>query len=564
MADLATLATLLVKIKADTAELSGGLAKARQALNKFSNIALGVGSAVTGALAGVMYETIQVGDKFDKMSKRVGESVENLSALSYVAELSGTSIDTLERGLKYLAQRMYDARDGMESAQEAFSALGIEWQNADGSLRSVTDVLLEVSDKLNSVSSDAEKTALAAELFGMRAGPELLPLLKEGSKGIEQYMQKARELGISMTEEDARAAAELNDAITTLKMAFAGLARELGTTLIPAITPLVEKLTEIVKRFKDWADQHPVLFEWLVKIAGYGGPLLLLAGGIGKVVGAVSPLLGLLSGGGGLIASLGGLTTTLSGLLPFLGPAGLIAGGVIAVYLAWKNWDKIKDFCGRAWNAVKNFGNSVKNTLSNLAQRAKSWATSFWENYQKTSQERSKLLIDFFTKTVPKLGKSFIELINKAPAWGNELMLSFLKGLTNAWESIKNWFINIGNWIVDFFAGLLDKVKGFFSNLWDKIKGGAKAVGEKVAGALNIDTENIPAYQSGGVVRETGLAYVHAGETVLPAGVSPIQITFGDIVISETTSPVEVRMKARELADTIIEELRRRGLRFGA
>lgn len=563
MADLATLATLLVKIKADTAELSGGLNKAKQALNKFSNIALGVGGAVTGALAGVMYETIQVGDKFDKMSKRVGESVENLSALAYVAELSGTNIDTLERGLKYLAQRMYDAKDGMESAQEAFEALGVQWQNADGSLRSVTEVLLEVSDKLNSVGSDAEKSALAAELFGMRAGPELLPLLKEGSEGITAYIQKARELGIAMTQEDAQAAAELNDAITTLKMAFAGLARELGTTLIPAITPLVEKITEVVKHFKDWTDQHPVLFEWLVKIAGYGGPLLLLVGGVGKLVGAISPLLGLLSGGGGLIASLGGLTTTFSSLLPFLGPAGLIAGGVLAVYLAWKNWDKIKDFVGGAWDAVKNFGSSVKDTLSGLGERVKGWASNFWDNFQKVNTERSQAVIEFFSKTLPQIGKGFVSLIEKANEWGNQLMLQFLNGLSDAWHHIKDWFSSIGSWIVDFFSGLLDKIKGFFANLWDKIKGGVKTAGEKISGALDLNNKNIPAYQTGGVVKSTGLALVHEGEVVLPKGVKPIQISFGDIVIAGSSTPVEAQARARDLVDMMLDELRRRGIELG-
>jgi phage-related protein len=573
MADLATLATLLVKIKADTSELSEGLSKVQNSLNKFSNIALGIGGTITGALAGIVYKTTEVGDKFNDMSKRTGESVENLSALAYVAELSGTSIDSLERGMKNLAISLGKIAEGSkagEDLQKKFEALGVSVLDADGKLRSTTDVVLQLADVFKNMENETERTALAAELFGARVGPELIPMLLEGREGLEGYMQKARELGITMSQEDAQAADAFNDALTTLKGALAGLAREVGTTLIPALIPLIEKFTEIVKRVGEWIDKHPVLFEWLVKIAGAGGPLLLMAGGVGKLVGAISPLLGLLSGGGGLIGSLGSLTGVFSSLLPFLGPAGLIAGGVLAVYLAWQNWDKIKEFCGRAWEAVKSFGNSVKETLSGLASKAKEWASNFWENYKKTSEERSKVLANFFTKTVPETFRKFPELVKEGLQWGRQFNEAYYQGLAQGWKVITEWaksavewfrnvFAGLGEWFVNFFKGLAEKVAGFFSNLWNTIKSNISKAGQALKNVVT-GGGNVPAYQRGGVVEQTGLALVHKGETVLPRGVQPVQISFGNIVVQGSESPLEAKLRARELADMIVLELQRRGI----
>ncbi len=576
--DLANLATLLVKIKADTSELSDGLSRAQQSLNKFGNIMLGVSGAVTGALSAIVYKTVEVGDKFNDMSDRTGESVENLSALAYIAELSGTSIDSLERGMKNLAARLGEIAEGGragEALKKRFEELGVSVLDSQGKLRSTTDIVLQLADVFRNMENETERTALAVELFGARVGPELIPMLLEGREGIEAYMQKAKELGITMTEEDARAAAELGDAMATLKMALAGLAREVATTLIPAITPMVERLIEIVKHVKEWIDQHPVLFEWLVKIAGAGGPLLLLAGGVMKVIAAVQPLIGLLSGAGGLVGSLGSLTGVFSSILPFLGPAGLIAGGVLAVYLAWKNWDKIKEFCAGAWEAVRGFGSWVAQSLSGLAERAREWGARFWENYRMASEERSRLIISFVTQTIPSAFAKLGDLVKRGWEWGKQFNEAYYKGLAEGWKVVVSWassavgwfrnlFAGLAEWFSGFFRSLAEKVSSFFANLWEKVKAAAAKVKEAVAGVTTTGTGGkVPAYQSGGVVRKTGLALVHEGETVLPKGVSPVQITFGDIILQGGAADrAEAVLSAKVLVDTIMDELKRRGIRL--
>ena len=94
----------------------------------------------------------------------------------------------------------------------------------------------------------------------------------------------------------------------------------------------------------EWRDAHPALFEAITKLVAVGGPLMLLIGALGKVVAII-----------GTAGSGGNNNGAFSSMLPFLGPAGLIAAGVAAVVLVWKNWDSIKGWVNGAWGSSKEF-----------------------------------------------------------------------------------------------------------------------------------------------------------------------------------------------------------------
>ncbi|GAJ19529.1 unnamed protein product, partial [marine sediment metagenome] len=126
-----------------------------------------------------------------------------LSALAYAADISGTDIGTLEKGLKGLTKVMDDASMGIGEGMEAFKLLDIAVMDSEGKLRSTVDVLKEAATKISAIEDPTKQAALAMDLFGARAGPQLLPLLKAGEEGIEELMNKAKELGIVVSTEAA-------------------------------------------------------------------------------------------------------------------------------------------------------------------------------------------------------------------------------------------------------------------------------------------------------------------------------------------------------------------------
>ncbi len=72
------------------------------------------GTAITAAFGAIIMKTTQLGDTYDKMSKRTNVTVEDLSALGYAAKISGADLDTVEKSLRFLAQGMGDMQKGLE------------------------------------------------------------------------------------------------------------------------------------------------------------------------------------------------------------------------------------------------------------------------------------------------------------------------------------------------------------------------------------------------------------------------------------------------------------------
>jgi len=255
---LATSKELKVLVTGDASKLTSALDGAEKKVTSFSDglvsvgkVATIAGGVITGAFAAIILKTAEVDDQFDKMSIRTGVSVEALSALAYAADITGTSIDTVEIGLKGLTTSMDDASNGIGLGKEAFDELDISVVDFEGNLRPTVDVLKEAATKIAAIENPTKQAALAMKIFGARSGTQLIPLLKMGGDGIEELMKKAEELGIVISTDAATAAADFTDRITDLKGSLAGAGRMIGDTLIPIIIPLMEKVTEIVINVKD-------------------------------------------------------------------------------------------------------------------------------------------------------------------------------------------------------------------------------------------------------------------------------------------------------------------------
>ena len=396
------------KLKGTLDGASGQVSNFSEKIGKIGKIATVAGTAVTAAFTAIVFKTAAVGDKFDKMSLRTGIAVEDLSSLSYAADISGTSIETMEKGLKGLTKVMDDASMGIGEGMEAFELLDIAVVDTEGNLRPTIDVLKEAAAKISAIENPTKQAALAMDLFGARAGPELLPLLKAGEGGIEDLMDKAKELGITMSTEAATKAAEFTDRMTDLKGSLAGAGRTIGETLIPAIIPLIEKATEIVGKISAWASENPKLVETITKVAAVVGALAMVGGPILMAVSAFGAI-------SGAITAIGTIAT---------GPIGLLILAIGGIYLAWKNWDKIVEF-------VSGFVDKIIKFLSTLVTDA------------------IKKVTDMVTGIFDKF-KKLAELPGKMLNWGKKAIGGFVDGIKGGFKDVENAGMGIGQSLADY------------------------------------------------------------------------------------------------------------------
>lgn len=210
----------------------------------------GIGLSATAAAAAIgasVRAAADYGDQLDNMSQRTGVAVEELSRLQYAAKLSDTSTEALGKGIGNLSKLMVGAASGGEESGKLFERFGISLRNADGTMRSTTEVLYDLSDVFTAMPDGPEKTALAMEFFGKKLGSELIPLLNQGSAGLREMGDEAERLGLVLNAEQAKAAADFNDQLDRLGQLSRGIGMSLGSVLIPWLNKMIGEMDAAAK-----------------------------------------------------------------------------------------------------------------------------------------------------------------------------------------------------------------------------------------------------------------------------------------------------------------------------
>ena len=205
---------------------------------------LGVSLSAVGFVAMIKH-AIDTADELNKLSQKIGISVEALSTLRFAAQLSDVSLETLQKGIKGLSQLMTEANTGVGDGAVVFDTLGVSVKNADGSMKSTQDVLLQVANVFANLEDGAVKTSLAVKLFG-KSGMDMIPMLNLGAAGINQLTAEAERLGLKLSTETARSAEAFNDNLTALKASSSALGISLSREFLPELINISNAMREAV------------------------------------------------------------------------------------------------------------------------------------------------------------------------------------------------------------------------------------------------------------------------------------------------------------------------------
>jgi len=279
---MATIAELAVNVVAKTGGMQRGLQQAEGSLTRFSSMAKGIASGIAAAFSIVAVKKLitdfaALGDQLDKMSARTGVAVESLSALGFAAEQSGADIETLEKGFFGLSRAVFDFGRGSAEVTDAFDQLGLSFEEIER--LSPERQLMAIADSLQQFENASTRGAIAQKIFG-RSGRQLLPLLANGSDGIKELTDEAKELGITLTSEDAKAAAEFTDAMNRLMKSL----RAVGTQIAKVVTPWLTRLADM------FTSLGPMLQKVVVGVGLFGTGLAVAAPAISMMINLVQSL----------------------------------------------------------------------------------------------------------------------------------------------------------------------------------------------------------------------------------------------------------------------------------
>lgn len=235
---------------------STGLSAVKAKLGSFAaSVAKVGGIAVSAAAAGIsaaVMKTIGTGAGIQDIADRYQIGTTAVQQLSYAAQQSGADLNTLIVGIRNMQKGLGGGLLADELKQIGLSAADLQGMAPEKQFAIIAEAIGGIYDP-------AQKTALAMKIFG-KSGADLIPLLKAGEGGVKSLTEEFDSLGITMSEEAVREAAQLDDQLQKLGAQFNALIVAIGIKFLPLLKETTDFLSRAMKPPKAEAERGPGYF----------------------------------------------------------------------------------------------------------------------------------------------------------------------------------------------------------------------------------------------------------------------------------------------------------------
>ena len=210
--------------------------------------ALGISLGVSTAVAGIqrfVTSTIQLADSMGVTAEQTGMTVEQISALRFVAEQADVEFSTLQSSLVKFNRTIAEAGTGNKAAKDAFLQLGISMQTVRNT--KPEDLFALVAQRVSELGSETDRTKALVDIFG-RSGADLGPLFAKGAEGIAKGTAAAKELGAVISTEANEKVRALGDQADLLGKKWDAFATNLLGRSAPTIIRALDAMQKQMER----------------------------------------------------------------------------------------------------------------------------------------------------------------------------------------------------------------------------------------------------------------------------------------------------------------------------
>lgn len=315
----------LDQAKKEAEELSD---KYEKAANKMKG-ASAVSAGLIASMGAVSKKSAALGAEIDDMSQRFGVSAETIQEWKYIAVQCGVGSDVFTKSLVKMRSAMADLSTGtVSNASKALQSLGI----SPNQFRTQEEMFDGIVEALSRVQDKTLQTAYANEIFGDKIATEMLPYINTGAAEIKKFKDEFAAMP-SLSEEQVKALAELDDTYYRLSETMQYATAQLGV----ALAPLMERVVVFIENTVVPAIQS--LGNWFANLNPFVQDLIL--GGLGILALATPTLLFLAK----IIPKISSLIKYLKSLnsAQLKTAAGFAAMGAAAAIAddLFRNWNKM-------------------------------------------------------------------------------------------------------------------------------------------------------------------------------------------------------------------------------
>ena len=184
--------------------------------------------AAGGAFIKMTKNAIDAADAMNDMHLKTGLAFKDLAAYDLLARQSGTSLEGVAQGFKFLGKYMVEHSDKLKT-------IGVTSKDANTAMGQFADAIVGVTDS-------NLKLSLSQEVLG-RSSMELLPLLAGGSAAFAQARAQTELYGAAL-EKVAPKADQFNDGISRMEIGAKVVGLTLADKMLPTLLAVSDALLE--------------------------------------------------------------------------------------------------------------------------------------------------------------------------------------------------------------------------------------------------------------------------------------------------------------------------------
>lgn len=362
-----------------------------------------------------------------------------------------------------------------DDAAALMEQYGLSMTNADGSMKSLGEVMEMLRTKMGGLS-EAEQAQAAATLFGQEAMSGMLAVINASDSDYEKLTSAiygadgaAQQMADTMLD-------NLSGQLTLLKSALEGLAIQFGEILMPYIKQFVQWLQNLVQKLQEMTpEQKEQIVKWAAFAAAIG-PVLLAVGklvtGIGNVISVFGKLKTAIPAVKGALVAVKGAIAGISA--PVVAVVAVIGTLVAAFATLWKTNEEFRNKITAIWNQIKG---TFDKLCQGIVDRLNKLGFDF-ENIGEVLKAIWKGFCNFlapiFEGVFQNIANTFDTIVNVILGILDFFIAIFTGDWEGAWDAIKGIFESIWNGIVAWFQnigntllGILDVICGWFGTTWD-------------------------------------------------------------------------------------------------
>lgn len=367
------------------------------------------------------------------------------------------------------AAKMATSLTGLAGDMASFKNIGVE--QAMTALNGVFTGETESLKTLGIVMTDANLNAYALEKGFGKTTDQMTQSEKVALRYA--YVMDATK---NAQGDYARTSDGTANSMRTFQSELSNLAAELGQNLLPVITPIIRKMTELVKAFGKMSPETQKLILGIAAFVAAAGPVAVVIGTITKTIGII------ISSIGGLIGSFGTISTVVSSIwtvvstvfTAIVGAIGWPVTTILALIgffaLLYAKFEPFREFVNGIVSSIAEFFSGVWTTITTNA------TTAFTNIVTAVS-----LGIEGIKAVASVIGGFFSDIWNGIEA----VAVGVWNGITSFITGAINGIIGVVGTISGAFSAVFNGLKGIASGAMNGVESVVVGVFNAIKGAWN-------------------------------------------------------------------------------